>query len=47
MNEIIIQMPKNINDNKDSFNFLVCSLYSKIKPITNSKIILDLKKLDG
>ncbi len=23
MNEIIIQMPKNINDNKDSFNFLV------------------------
>ena len=44
MNEIIIQMPKNINDNKDSFNFLVCSLYSKIKPITNSKIILDFKK---
>lgn len=44
MEEIIVQMPKKINDDKESFEFLVCNVYSCVKNLKNHNIIFSFKK---
>ena len=43
-NEIIIDMPHKIQNDKSSFEFLIYDLYNQTKDIKNSKIILNFKK---
>lgn len=44
MNELIIDMPIQIKNDKKTFEFLIYELYNKILEVKNTKIILNFKK---